>query len=142
MTKQPKHDLAIEEIKALEDRRYGAMIAGDTAVLDELCLDDLIYTHSKADHDDKRSYLHKVGSRYFTYLEITHPADRILVVDSVALVTGRMTAKVLVAGTIVHVDNRYLAVWVRVRGAWKFVAYQPTPLSTTDVAGRPQSGSK
>ena len=117
MAKQPKHDEAIEEVKALEDRRYGAMIAGDTAVLDELCSDDLIYTHSKADHDDKRSYLHKVGSRYFTYLEITHPADRILVVDGAALVTGRMTAKVLVAGTIVHVDNRYLAVWVRENGA-------------------------
>jgi hypothetical protein len=128
MAKRPKHDVAIDEIKALEDRRYRAMIAGDTAVLDELCSDDLIYTHSKADFDDKPSYLHKVGSRYFTYLEITHPADRILVVDSAALVTGRMTAKVLVAGTIVHVDNRYLTVWVRENGAWKFVAYQPTPI--------------
>jgi hypothetical protein len=25
-------------------------------------------------------------------------------------------------------DNRYLAVWVREHGAWKFVAYQPTPI--------------
>jgi Domain of unknown function (DUF4440) len=95
MAEQPNHDAAIDEIKALEDRRYRAMIAGDTAVLDELCSDDLIYTHSKADYDDKQSYLQ--------YLEITHPADRILVVDGAALVTGRMTAKVLVAGTIVHV---------------------------------------
>ena len=109
MAEQPKHNVAIDEIKALEERRYRAMIAGDAAVLDELCSDDLIYTHSKGDHDDKRSYLHKVGSRYFTYLEITHLADRILVVDSVALVTGRMTARVSVAGTIVHIDNRYLA---------------------------------
>ena len=70
----------------------------------------------------------QAGTRYFTYLEITHPADRILVVDGAALVTGRMTAKVLVAGTIVHVDNRYLAAWVREHGAWKFVAYQPTPI--------------
>jgi hypothetical protein len=80
-------DAVIEEIKALEDRRYRAMLAGDTAVLDELCSVDLIYTHSKADHDDKQSYLHKVGTRYFTYLEITHPADRILVVEGAALVT-------------------------------------------------------
>ena len=123
-----KDDAAIEEIKALEDRRYRAMLAGDTAVLDELCSDDLIYTHSKADYDNKRSYLHKVGTRHFTYLEITHPADRTLVVDGAALVTGRMTAKVSVAGTIVHVDNRYLAVWVHEHGAWKFVAYQPTPI--------------
>jgi Domain of unknown function (DUF4440) len=90
MAEKPKHDVAIEEIKALECRRYRAMIAGDAAVLDELCSDDLIYTHSKGDRDDKRSYLHKVGTGYFTYLEITHPADRILVVDSATLVTGRM----------------------------------------------------
>jgi hypothetical protein len=32
--------------------------------------------------DDKQSYLHKVGTRYFTYLEITHPADRILVLEA------------------------------------------------------------
>ena len=124
----PDADVAINEIKALEDRRYRAMLDGDTAVLDALFSDDLIYTHSKGDHDDKRSYLHKVGSRHFTYLEITHPADRILVVDSAALVTGRMTAKVLVAGKIVHVDNRYLAVWVREQDSWRFVAYQPTPI--------------
>jgi hypothetical protein len=35
------------EIKALEDRRYPAMLASDTAVLDELCSDDLTYPHSK-----------------------------------------------------------------------------------------------
>jgi hypothetical protein len=122
-------DVAINEIKALEDRRYQAMLDGDTTILDSLCSGDLIYTHSKGDHDDKQSYLHKVGSRHFTYLEITHPADRILVVHGAALVTGRMTAKVSVAGRgIVHVDNRYLAVWVREHGAWKFVAYQPTPI--------------
>ena len=39
-----------------------------------------------------------------------------------------MTAKVSVAGAIVHVDNRHLAVWARERGAWKFVVYQPTPI--------------
>jgi hypothetical protein len=121
-------DLAINEIKALEDRRYRAMLDGDTAVLDALCSDDLIYTHSKGDYDDKPSYLHKVGSRHLTYLEMTHPVDRILVVDGAALVTGRMTAKVSVTGKIVHIDNRYLAVWVREHGGWKFVAYQPTPI--------------
>ena len=36
--------------KPLEKRRYRAMLAGDTAVLDEQCSDDLIYTHSKADY--------------------------------------------------------------------------------------------
>ena len=123
------------------------MIDGDTAVLDELCSDDLIYTHSKGDHDDKRSYLHKVGTGHFAYLEITHPADRILVVEGAALVTGRMTANVSVAGRgIVHVDNRYLAVWVREHDGWKFVS--PTSQrrsSTADVyrrTGPPSAGRR
>jgi hypothetical protein len=125
------HDatIAMNEIKTLEDRRYRAMLDADVDVLNALCSDDLIYTHSKGNHDDKGSYLDKVGSRHFNYLAITHPADRILVVDGAALVTGRMTADVEVAGRgIVHVDNRYLAVWLRERGGWKFVAYQPTPI--------------
>ena len=42
------NDAAIDEIKALEERRYRAMIAGDAAVLDELCSDNLIYTIPKA----------------------------------------------------------------------------------------------
>jgi hypothetical protein len=39
----PKNEAAIAEIKALEDRRYRAMLAGDMAVLDELCSDDLLH---------------------------------------------------------------------------------------------------
>jgi hypothetical protein len=47
---------------------------------------------------------------------------------ALALATGRMMAKLLVSGTIVHVENRYLAVWSREHNVWKFVAYQPTPI--------------
>jgi hypothetical protein len=68
MTKVVNRDSMIEEIKALEDRRYRGMLASDVAVLNDLCSDDLIYTHSKANYDDKRSYLHKVGTRYFITL--------------------------------------------------------------------------
>ena len=49
-TRLVQHSAAIDEIKALEKRRYRAMLVGDTAVLDEQCSDDLIYTHSKADY--------------------------------------------------------------------------------------------
>ena len=60
------------------------------------CSTNFVRTQSKGDHDDKRSYLHKIGTRYFTYFEITHPTDRILVFDSAALVTGRM--RIIVEG--------------------------------------------
>jgi len=122
------NDGVVAEIRALEDRRYQAMIDGNVAVLDELCSKNLVYTHSRGDNDDKTSYIEKVASGFFDYHAITHPADRIMIYDGAALITGRMTASVSAGGELKHVDNRYLAVWAREDGAWKFVAYQPTPL--------------
>ena len=36
-------------------------------------------------------------------------------------------------GPRIHLDNRYLAAWVREHGAWKSVAYQPTPIIDGDI---------
>ena len=118
----------IRRIEEMEDRRYRAMREGDVAALDALCSSRLLYTHSRGERDDKQSYLDKVRSGIFVYHEIAHPADRILITDGAALVTGRMTARVSVAGEMRHIDNSYLAVWIKEAGAWKFVAYQPTPI--------------
>lgn len=115
-------------IADLEAKRYRAMLDGDVPVLREICSDDLSYTHSLGDRDDKESYLAKVASGVFTYHEIAHPADRILVLNGAALVTGRMSARVTVAGELRQIDNAYLAVWAKEDAGWKFVAYQPTPL--------------
>jgi hypothetical protein len=126
-----KAEQSIDWIKKLEDRRYQAMLDGDVAVLGELCSERLIYTHSRGDNDDKQSYLYKIASGVFDYLEISHPADRIIILEGAVLITGRMTARIAVAGEIRSVDNRYLAVWAIEGGAWKLIAYQPTPILTT-----------
>ena len=55
MAKQPKHDVAIDEIKALEDRRYRAMIAGDAVALDELCSRRINAEGSATSEPDSRS---------------------------------------------------------------------------------------
>lgn len=122
------NDNETKQIIALEKRRYQAMLDGDLATLSELCSDKLYYTHSNGDRDDKESYLAKVRSNVFVYHNITHPADRILIANGAALLTGRMTADVSVSGQKRHIDNSYLAIWMQEGGAWKFVAYQPTPI--------------
>lgn len=121
-------DKVIAEIEALEDDRYKAMLSGDVAALDALCSERLCYTHSRGERDSKRSYLDKVSLGIFHYHEIEHPADAFVVLDGAVLVTGRMTARVTVAGEIREIDNSYLAVWGREDRDWKFVAYQPTPI--------------
>ncbi len=121
-------DVEANQLRELEDRRYQAMLEGDLDTLSELCSDKLFYTHSNGDRDGKASYLAKVRSGVFVYHSIAHPADRILIANGTALITGRMTADVAVNGETRHIDNSYLAVWTREQGIWRFVAYQPTPL--------------
>lgn len=121
-------DDVVAAITELEARRYEAMLAGDVAALDELCSERLSYTHSRGERDSKRSYLDKVSAGIFHYHEIAHPADAVVVLDGAVLLTGRMTARVTVAGEMRHIENAYLAVWAQEDGGWRFIAYQPTPI--------------
>jgi hypothetical protein len=55
----------VAEIKALEDRRYDAMLGNDLATLDRLLSEQLVYTHSNGQRDTKNAYLKRVESGHF-----------------------------------------------------------------------------
>lgn len=117
----------LQEIRALEERRYQAMTDGDVDTLAELCAGDLVYTHSKAERDTKDSYLKKVRESYFVYGEISHPEERIILAGDCAVVVGAMRANVTAQGEPRRLDNSALAVWTKSSGRWQLLAYQPTP---------------
>ncbi|HEY1914098.1 MAG TPA: nuclear transport factor 2 family protein [Streptosporangiaceae bacterium] len=117
-----------DTVRTLEDRRYAAMLAGDTAALDELLSERLAYTHSSGGQDTKASYLEKVRNGTFVYDSIEHPVDTILAGDDYALVAGQMIARVWRSGELLTLRNSALAVWVREQDTWRLLAYQPTPL--------------
>ncbi|WP_189510069.1 nuclear transport factor 2 family protein [Mesorhizobium sp. M1D.F.Ca.ET.043.01.1.1] len=127
----PKADLADEVrrlIEALEQKRYSAMLASDVATLEDLLDDDLVYTHSFGERDDKAGYLKKVANRFFIYHEIHYSSERIVVRDSCAIVAGIMRAKATVGNAAREIDNSCMAVWGKSKGQWRLIAYQPTPL--------------
>ena len=102
------------------------MLAGDAAVLDDLCSDDLIYTHhSKADYDDKRSYLHQVGTRYFTYLE--QKTVLFLVIDKTAM---SLSSACEATGTPIELPGAWLVTdlcWPGLHALQAVVAHLGTP---------------
>jgi Domain of unknown function (DUF4440) len=120
----------VRAVLAAEDRRYRAMQDADLATLQEVCADELSYAHSSGARDTKGEYLGKIRSRYYVYLRIDHPVERVEVVGDTAIVVGRMTADLLVRGTPKTIDNLALAVWTRASGAWRLLAYAPTALPT------------
>ena len=117
-------------IRALEDARYDAVVRGDIGVFAELSHPELTYTHSTGSVDTLGSYREKLESGYYVYHRIDHPIDRIVVEGDTALVIGEMHADITAGGTRKTLANRALAVWVRVDGAWRLLAYQPTVLPT------------
>ena len=118
----------VQQILAAEDRRYRAMQDADLTTLDELCADELSYTHSSGTRDTKAEYFGKVGSGHYVYRRIDHPVERVEVLGDTAIVVGRMTADVDVQGVPKTIDSLALAVWTRASGAWRLLAYAPTSL--------------
>ena len=86
------------EIRALEDRRYSAMIAKDLATLDEIFADELSYTHSNSLVDTKASYLDAIDKRVFDYRDAKRVEEDIVVFGDAARVTGHVQIHV-VAGS-------------------------------------------
>ncbi|RWB42831.1 nuclear transport factor 2 family protein [Mesorhizobium sp.] len=117
-------------IEGLEQKRYSAMLASDVATLADLLDDDLVYTHSFGERDDRAGYLKKVADRFFVYHEIHHSSERIVVRDGCAIVAGTMRAKATVGNAVREIDNSCMAVWGKSRDRWRLIAYQPTPLRT------------
>ena len=120
--------LADAEIRNLERIRYDAVKNQDFETFSELCHPDLVYTHSNGERDSLQSYLHKCRTGTYIYHRIEHPVERVVVTGDVAVVVGQMHADITASGKEVRLTNSSLAVWVRVDGAWKLLAYQPTVL--------------
>jgi tripartite-type tricarboxylate transporter receptor subunit TctC/ketosteroid isomerase-like protein len=100
-------------IHELENRRYKAMCEADTKTLDELLADSLVYTHSTAATDSKRTYLEGVRARKWNYRNIERPIEDIQVHGDCAVVTGRVRIDILIDGAPKILNSRYTNVWVK-----------------------------
>lgn len=118
-----------QDIRALEDRRYKAMVSADRPVLEELLADDLIYTHSNAVIDTKQSYIDGILGGKWAYAAAERPIENIDVFGDCARVTGhvRLTLK-NADGTTRGVNGRFLNLWLKRGGKWQLAAWQSTPI--------------
>ena len=121
-------DDVVAEVLAAEDRRYQALLGPDLPALERLFHERLSYAHSSGVRDTKAEYLAKIESGYYDYTRSEHPVERVDVVGDTAVVSGRMTADLLVQGRPKSLDVLALAVWTRDTGEWQLLAYASTPI--------------
>ncbi len=118
-----------QDILALENRRYKAMVEADKATLNELLADDLTYTHSNAVVDTKQSYIDGILGGRWAYAKAERPEENIAVFGDCARVTGhvRLTLK-NADGTTRGVNGRFMNLWVKRNGKWQMTGWQSTPI--------------
>ena len=116
------------EIRALEDRRYAATVAGDLDELGLLFADTLSYTHSNGSVDTKVSYLESLSSGRLRYRSIDRLDETITVYEQAAVVSTRVRLHITAGGADRTIDARATITWVRHDGRWRFAAWQSTPV--------------
>ena len=112
------------QIEAVEDQRFDAVQAGDTAALAPLLHDRLVYMHSSGVADTKQSYLVGLQDGTWVYRSAKRSEQRIEVQDDVGLVFNRLHLDLLVKGKPRAIDARALSVWIRSDGKWRLIAVQ------------------
>jgi len=120
-------DAREQEVRAAEDARFRAMVAGDAAALGRLLSDQLVYTHSNARVDTKTSLIEAITSKRSNYQKIERPEEAIRVYGDAAVVAGQ--ARIELGGPSPRTLNlRYTDVWVKAAAGWQMVAWQSTPI--------------
>lgn len=115
-------------ILSREDSRCQALLSGDVDALSELLSDRLVFAHANATYDDKESLIRKMGSGNIVYQTLKVSEQRVIDLESSALLVSRLTADVLVGGQPRSIDNYTLSVWTKESGDWRLLAYQPTAI--------------
>lgn len=127
MTANTPESAAIEKtVLELEDARYAAMLAADTAAFTAIAHPELVYTHSNADVDSLATYTAKIESGHYVYHRIEHPVDRVIVARDTVIVVGEMRAEITAGGNRKVLNNKAISVWNHTSDQWLLVAFQPT----------------
>jgi len=110
---------AIAEIRAVEEDRSRALLAGDWAGLANLLAEDLVHFHANGVMDGKQSYIESVSTK-LDFLNIERPSLSIRIHGDVAIVTGPLnqTVRIKGPGTVVEMQGVATQTWIKKSGRW------------------------
>ena len=121
--------LVVKEVRQVDNDRVKAMLHGDTAALDRICADDLIYTHSDGTVETKAQWIESIKSGNQRYETFNRDNVQVRVYGSAAVVTGRSQVKIFSGGQEKSFQIRFAAMYAKLRGAWRLVAWQSTRIA-------------
>ena len=117
-----------QKIIALDKQRMDAMCKQDIATLNALLADDLVYTHSSARLDTKKSLIGSMESGTTAYTAIVPSDVKAQDCGDAVVLTGAARIHVTSNGNPINFGVRFTDVYVNRGGQWQMVAWQSTRL--------------
>ena len=118
----------IQEIGALERKRFAAMVAVDAAGLDEVLSERLRYCHSDGRCETKGQFLEALQSGRMRYVSIEVLELEPKAVGTAMLVQGRLALAVEQQGQALQLKMAFTDVYESTPTGWRLVAWQSTRL--------------
>ena len=112
----------------LDMKRMQAMAAKDFATLNAVLADDLIYTHSSARLDTKKSLIGNMQSGATVYTSLEPSEVKAQDLGDAVVLTGVARIKVVSNGTPNAFSVRFTDVYAKRNGRWQMVTWQSTRL--------------
>ncbi len=115
-----------ETLEQVEQRRFAAMVAQNIAALEPLLADELSYTHSTGETENKAQLLETIRSGRLRYEAIDVREVDVHRYGDVALLRGRLALRARAGDRALQLDLRYTDAYVYREGRWQMVAYHAT----------------
>jgi ketosteroid isomerase-like protein len=112
----------------LDKKRMSAMAQKDIATLNELISDDLIYTHSTARLDTKKSLIGNMESGSTVYTSVVPSDVKAHDLGDTVVLTGTCRIGVNSGGRANSFGVRFTDVYAKKGGRWQMVTWQSTRL--------------
>ena len=117
-----------QKIIDLDRKRMNAMAQKDIATLNALLSDDLVYTHSTARVDTKKSLIEAMESGKTVYTAVEPSDVKAQDLGNAVVLTGSARIHVVSSGNPISFGVRFTDVYVNKGGQWQMVAWQSTRL--------------
>ena len=115
-----------QKIIDLDKQRMDAMAKKDIATLNALISDDLVYTHSSARLDTKKSLIGNMESGGTVYTSVVPSEVKAQDLGDTVVLTGSCRISVMSQGRPNSFGVRFTDVWANKGGQWQMVAWQST----------------
>jgi ketosteroid isomerase-like protein len=120
---------AESEVLRLDQERSRAMTTADTAALERLMSDDVVYTHSSGRLDSKRSFIASIASGTVKYRRIAPKDVATSLREGFAILTGAVEIDVETGGKLLNLNLRFSNVWEHTAKGWQQIVWQSTPIA-------------